>query len=271
MKISFIHLIYDSQQSDNSGKISGLISCTCSCLIIVCLFLFCACANTDKTARANDTITAVYTSEAMTIDGILSEKIWQKTQFILLLNNKTGNGISEKADQTKVRTCFNDSCFYIFFECNDADIWGHYTERDQHLWEEEAVEVFIDTDDERYNYIEIEVSPRNVLFDSYIIDPQNIDIAATKTFDLPGIQTSVFVKGTLENRDDKDESWNVEIAIPFSDLNNREKYASPDSLWRINFYRINRDRNKEPAGYAWSPTFGRFHKPSAFGVLKFAE
>ena len=240
-------------------------------LIVFLVCDFSACTDTNNTVASLDEIMALYTLSPIIVDGILDEQIWHRTQMVLLKNNKTGDAIEDVRNQTQVRTCFNETYIYISFVCYDADIWGDYSERDQHLWKEEAVEVFIDTDDEPNSYVEIEVSPNNVLFDSYIIDPQNIDIAATKKFDLPGIQTSVFVKGTMENRDDTDERWDVEIAIPISDLTQKEKYASCDSLWKINFYRINRDPDKDSEGYAWSPTFGRFHKPSAFGVLRFQK
>jgi len=213
---------------------------------------------------------ALRTHKAVFIDGKLDENIWRETRAILLKENESFSDIADSTRQTIVRICYDKLNLYLSFDCKDADIWGTFDQRDQHLWTEEAVEVFIDTDDNENDYVEIEVSPKNTLFDSYIIDPFNIDVPATSEFNLQGIRTAVSISGTLNQRNDEDTSWTVEISVPFTDLQksfDRGKIA--DTIWRINFYRINRDYGRIPENYAWSPTGGRFHKPSVFGILKF--
>jgi hypothetical protein len=236
-------------------------------ILLFCIFSAC----NDLSINQSDSlvITALYTNEIITIDGQLSEQIWQTSDRKILKVNKTGESVRDSTQQTWVRTAYDNDNLYVSFECNDADIWGTYDSRDQHLWQEEAVEVFIDTDQESHTYTEIEVSPRNILFDSFIVDPFNIDIEATKKYDLPGIQTAVDVEGTLDNRTDRDTSWTVEMAIPFKDIYLKDTPITTSTRWKINFYRINRDQDNESTGYAWSPTRARFHQPSAFGTLQF--
>ncbi|TFG72233.1 MAG: hypothetical protein E4H26_11315, partial [Flavobacteriales bacterium] len=148
------------------------------------------------------------------------------------------------------------------------DIWTTFTKRDEHLWEEEAVEVFIDVDDLPDNYVEIEVSPANVLFDSYITDPNHIDVPETARLDLKGIRTAVQVEGTLNQRDDKDTVWTVEIALPFEDLTTEHTNAITDQTEiKINFYRLDSNKGMPRGAYSWSPTEKSFHKPSVFGRL----
>lgn len=118
--------------------------------------------------------------------------------------------------------------------------------------------------------MEIEVSPANVLFDSYIVDPVNIDVPKTALFNLKGIKTAVVVSGTLNERDDKDDNWTAEIAIPFEDLaNEHNKDVTTATEIRINFYRLDENLGMERMYYAWSPTFARFHEPAYFGALTF--
>jgi hypothetical protein len=158
------------------------------------------------------------------------------------------------------------------FVCNDTDIWSPYTSRDQHLWNNDAVEVFIDTDTVPNTYVEIEVSPHNILFDSFITDPKNIDFEKTASFDLSGICTAVTVNGTMDIHEDKDRLWIAEMSIPFTNLVENFKGIEPGkTIWKINFYRINVDKGKKPEDYAWSPTYGSFHVPSHFGILTFGS
>lgn len=65
----------------------------------------------------------------------------------MLLENHFGNEVRESGLQTSVKACYNDSTLYFFFICHDTDIWTSFTQRDEHLWENDAVEIFIDVDD----------------------------------------------------------------------------------------------------------------------------
>lgn len=236
-------------------------------LIVSILFLLVQCAENKP---SDDNIEAIYTSESPIIDGLENDSIWQHMIPIVLKDNRSGNGAQESELQTYVKACYGDNTLYFFFRCNDSDIWTSFTQRDEHLWENEAVEIFIDVDDVPETYVEIEVSPANVLFDSYIVDTLNIDVSQTALFNLKGIRTAVAVSGTLNERDDTDDHWTVEVAIPFADLVNENiKEITTETEIRINFYRLDENQGKERMYYAWSPTNGRFHKPAYFGNLTF--
>lgn len=206
------------------------------------------------------------------IDGNLDDPAWQEAHPITLLDNNTGDSVKDTSVLTWLKTCYDDQNLYLAFTCNDPDIWGYYTSRDDYLWNEEVVEVFIDTDNDPNTYVELEVSPCNVLFDSFITNPDNIDFVTTAKFDLPDIKTAVTLVGTLNVQDDTDRKWIVEMAIPFKNLIQDYNYHNLTKLsWKINFYRINRDKNKNTEGFAWSPTYSGFHKPAKFGTLIFIK
>ncbi len=228
-------------------------------------YLFLSC----WTAKAQDyQIEAGFVANPPELDGNLEDSAWQIATQSVLKENSTGNQVQDPALVTYVMTCYDANNLYIAFLCQDPDIWSTFTQRDEYLWKEEAVEVFIDVDDIPENYVEIEVSPANVLFDSYIVDPDNIDVPATAMLNLSGIRTAVHVNGSLNKRGDSDKNWSVEIAIPFKDLiTERTKEITLETEIKINFYRLDHNRGSERGAYAWSPTGGGFHKPSVFGRL----
>lgn len=208
---------------------------------------------------------AVKTSTPIVVDGKLTETVYKKAARLYLRNSMNRERVAAPDYETYAQVAYDDSFLYVAFHCGDKDIHSSFTKRDEYLWKEEAVEVFIDTDDEPDDYVEIEVSPKNVLYDSYIVDPENIDIEETLKYNLKGIKTAVAVNGTVNSRSDADEGWTVEMAIPLAEI-------SPDfntmAKWKINFYRINQDDS--PLQYlSWSPTQGSFHRPGRFGTLIF--
>ena len=237
------------------------------CLLIIVSSIIWSCTRTRPPDAGERVIVALSSDAPVGIDGMLDDAVWSMTTGIVLKNSDTGDAVSDAASSTIAMVCTNGRRLVIAFVCNDRDIRSRFVNRDDHLWEDDAVEVFIDTDDDMRDYVEIELSPRNVVFDSFITDTLNIDVEATSAFDLPGIRTAVHVNGTVNAFEDVDKRWTAEIAIPMEELSPFPPGgASIDFTWRVNFYRVDRGENGV-VNHAWSPTYGRFHRPSRFGRL----
>jgi LmbE family N-acetylglucosaminyl deacetylase len=222
-----------------------------------------------KVIESNYIIEASPSEKSLKIDGKLDDPVYRIAKKYPLKNSMTKGEVIENGYQTYVQLAYDKNYLYVGFHCEDKDIFSSFTQRDEYLWQEEAVEVFVDTDSESHNYVEIEVSPNNVLFDSYIVDPFNIDVPATIPFNLKDIKTAVHVIGTTNNRQDEDEIWSVELAIPMDEIKSGFDIKNVSTYeWKINFYRINRD-DHGPQYMAWSPTQGSFHQPLKFGKIVF--
>ena len=205
----------------------------------------------DQPGKTNPSVVeALQATGPIVIDGNLSEEAWKKAEVILLNNNVTGDPILDENYQSLVRTCYDSDNLYIAFVNGDKNIFTSYTQKDEFLWQDEVVEVFIDGDPGVSTYLELEVSPTNVIFDSYITDTLDIDLVETPKFDIKGLQTAVMVNGTVNDSTDIDQDWTVEILIPLKEItkNRADGKIRPDE-YKINFYRINRD-SQGPNYYA---------------------
>jgi hypothetical protein len=95
-----------------------------------------------------------------------------------------------------------------------------------------------------------------------------------KRFDATGLQIETAVRGTLNERDDVDEGWSLEVAIPwenFEELSRRPPIAG--AVWEAN---LNRWDGVEPDRRMsiWSDPEQRTawpHVPSRFGEMVFTE
>lgn len=172
-----------------------------------------------------------------------------------------GSGLAQQ--QTRARVCFDQHALYVRFDCDDKDIWGHYTQRDEPLYDEEVVEVFLSPGSaDPIDYFEFEVSPNGVLLDVKAHNPtsQRADLELDFGWDCPGLRWQA-------GRNDVADHWWAVLVIPWAAV------ALPGPLpseWRANFYRIERPHQVEPEFSCWSPTLtdpADFHKPAYFGVL----
>jgi len=211
---------------------------------------------------------------SITVDGVLNEPVWKAAETIWLTDNLTG----EKPRQaTAVRLLWDDEYLYVSFDCQDSDAWSTYTEHDDPLYNEEVVEIFLDPSGLLRVYFELQVSPRNVSFDSLILNDggrsgegRGPNFQGVTMWTCRGMKHAVVVRGDPTRRGTNDEGWTVELAVPFSQLISAPHIPpAGGDTWRANIYRI--DHAAEYSEFtAWSPTgMHDFHVTEAFGRLVF--
>jgi hypothetical protein len=206
------------------------------------------------------------------LDGRMSDPLWKRAPAVSLVDTVYGG----PADQpTEVRLLVSATTLYIGFACADDYVWGTKTEPDSEIYREECVEVFLDPSGGLHRYCEIDVSPKNVVFDALILNPRTpaepgLPFAGRKDFHPQGLETRAHVEGDADRKGGA-RSWTVEYAIPLASLT--EAPQGPPragDAWRMNLYRIDAPEPGRQKFYAWNPT-GKidFHRPWRFGVLKF--
>jgi len=208
--------------------------------------------------------------QSITVDGKLDEAAWQNAVSTGLFVNTMTGGPVEQA--TNAKLLWDEQNLYVAFQIVDSDIWGTLEKHDDKLWTQEAAEVFLDPDADGKTYVELQVSPRNVTFDSWLPAYRQNDNAWDS-----GMQTAVQVSGTVNQRDDHDQGWTVEMRVPMSAVRGRletVKGVPPmvGTEWRANFFRLDHPNGKQQTGSSWSPPLvGDFHALDKFGTLVFAD
>jgi len=210
-------------------------------------------------------------SNPIRIDGLLEEREWAEIQsirdFVSCID------ADPNVEKTEAKISWDNERLYIAFKCYDSDIKSTFKNRDDPIYEEEVVEVFIDPNCDLKTYYEINVSPRNVVYDALIFNPEGTrsGMRVDVEWNCEGIETAVKIHDAQEGDVCGKQVWTVEIAIPFASLDEASSIPPSDGdVWRINLYRIERSPRYELI--SWSPTLRpNFHVPSAFGRIIFKE
>ena len=176
---------------------------------------------------------------------------------------------------TRVRLTGGRDALWLRFDVADERPWHTMTRRDDRLWEEEVVEVFLDPDGGGHHDAELEISPANIVCDLVVVRPWP-DLLSDPAWHVQGLQTRVVPFRDVAAGPD---GWTATAAIPWAALRSLPCAAAlpprPGDEWRFNVYRIKRPHgparpDHEVVYAAWSPTGGpSFHVPEAFGVLAF--
>ncbi|AEI66060.1 carbohydrate-binding family 9-like protein [Corallococcus macrosporus] len=203
-------------------------------------------------------------SQAPTIDGVLDDAAWKQARPVVLRRSFDG---SAPRLRTEARLVHDGAFLYVAFDLDDPDVWGTLRERDDPIYEEEVVEIFLDANADGRTYNELQVSPHNVIFDAYFpARRQGMD----RSWD-SGMTSAVKVRGTLDDASDRDEGWSVELRIPFDRLAEVPHLPPrPGDRWRFNLYRLEHHDRRTVEGQSFSPLFvGDFHALPRFGWLVF--
>jgi hypothetical protein len=207
---------------------------------------------------------------AITVDGKLDEKQWASSPKAEL------SAFADGEFSTDARVFYTKDALYIGATLQDSEIWGDFTERDSDTWTQEVFEVFLDVDGDNADYLELQVTPRNVVFDANFKKrlgrgegSRTDQINAARAWNMEGLETAVAVDGTL-NAPGEDKAWTIEMKIPFATTPGLSAPPKPGDTWALNLYRFDRPGKKGARAYAWSTgPRGDFHEVSKFGVLTF--
>jgi hypothetical protein len=195
------------------------------------------------------------------VEADLASWIWDEIPALPPFILADGSGPAKQ--QTVTRVCSDSEALYVRFDCDDPDIWGSYTWRDEPIYVEEVVEIFLGPGRANLTrYYELEISPNGVLFDASIYNPtsRRADLEINTGWDCPGLRWHA-------ERNDAAHHWWAVLVVPWAAV------APPGDfplIWRANFYRIERPRGAIPEFSCWSPTMTEpadFHKPAYFGTL----
>jgi len=168
-----------------------------------------------------------YCEKAPSIDGSVNDAEWEGSASIpslIIPSNKTK---AEKYDRipTEMKLFWDEDYLYLAYKCVDPEIYANLTKHDDALCKQDVCEAFIDQIGDSMQYIEIQVSPNNVVFDKLFVlsappvySPDRLlsskfrerDLWEMTEWNCEGLKTAA---GRLE-KDGKVVGWTVEMAIP---------------------------------------------------------
>jgi hypothetical protein len=172
--------------------------------------------------------------------------------------------------KTAARLLWDAQALYVGFDADDADVTARFLQRDDPTYRDDAVEIFINPDPKQEAlYYGFEMNARGVLYDYLNYNSRTL----FKRFDATGVTIASAVRGTLNVREDIDNGWGLEVAIPWTNFEELSRPPLDGTVWKAN---VNRWDGVEPKRRMsiWSDpqnTTSWPHVPSRFGEIVFRE
>lgn len=256
--------------------------------------------------------TCYRTKDPVPVDGHLEAPPWSQVprsdRFVDLVDGRPA------LLDTRIAMAWDESALYTAFWIEEPNIEAHFAERDDRIYLENDVEVFIAGLDCYYEfqinalgtiyevfYIWQEAYKRGSRFDcpQFDLSSGDVDVLggfqdsmrygmhprgarwAFRKWDFPGLQTAVYLDGSINDPSDIDRGWRVEIAFPWTGIRilhpNQEFPPHNGDTLRMDFSRFQKwiinGREVEPhPGWALN-RHGIYdsHIPECFSYIHFSE
>lgn len=231
--------------------------------------------------------TAYRTASRIQIDGRLDESVWQRAprspRFIDII---TG---ARAIHDTRAMVVWDEENLYVAYQIEEPFVHAKFKNHNDPIYYDNDVEFFIAGRDA---YYEFEINAYNTSYEVFFIwndayqsggFAQAPEFARAKlqpfngvgfkshprggrlgnfSWTFPGMQTAVSIDGTVNQDDDRDRGWTVELAFPWRGLEwlaKAERRPLPPregDVWRMDFSRFNTYKaappDKDSGGWVWS-------------------
>jgi uncharacterized repeat protein (TIGR03806 family) len=206
------------------------------------------------------------------IDGRAEEPAWQQAQPIGPFRrpwDKQAPGPARTA--TEARLLWDDQFLYFFADLEDHDLFADILEPDGRTWLNDVFELFFWPDPQREPYYEFQVNAAGTKLDIYFARP-GVPFEEARRDGTFAWETAVVRRGTLVQRDDRDEGWSVEGRIPWSDFARTGGRPAPGATWRFALCRYDYTAGQAPELSTCAPLARPdFHRREDYAVLRFVS
>ena len=227
--------------------------------------------------RATNTIVA---------DGKLSEPTWRAAPWTLDFVDIEGDTNAVPRLRTRAKMLWSYTNLYVAAELEEPHVWGRQKGRGADPAADNCFIIFIDPDGDGHTYYEIAINALGAVGTSLHDKPPKDGGASIDLSQFTGLRAGVRVNGSVNSAADRDESWTIEVTIPWLELAlyaGRECPPSNGDQWRVNFCRVEWTAEKvgtryrkvegSPASlWVWSPQGVRdMQRPEKWGCVQFSR
>ena len=210
-----------------------------------------ATAQVGVTTRSVRSAAVTATDVEITIDGFLTEEIWQSAPTIGALIQREPNTGAEPTELTRV-TLLNDADYlYIGVMAYDSEpemIVAQDMTRDAMLRDEDRIEILLDTYSDRSNAYYFATTPAGALVDGLLFANGQSNLAWDAIWNVRTRRTS--------------DGWSAEFAIPFKSLT----FPAGSTEWGFNISRMVQ-RKQEESRWAGARLQTQFFQVSEAGEI----
>ncbi len=219
------------------------------------------------------------------VDGALTDPAWQLAPWTDFFVDIEGEFRPAPRFTTRAKLLWDSHALYIGATLQEPHVWAALTDPLQPVFRDNDFEVYLDPDGDNHNYYELGLNALATRCETTLAKPHKDGGPALRGTGIAGLQLAVRVSGTLNNPEDADGGWSIEIVLPWAGFARYHALNLPPEhgdLWRMNLGRVewrhmvvNGAYRQVPdaaeENWVWSPQgVVNMHRPETWGYLQFS-
>lgn len=211
----------------------------------------------EPVAAAPATI-APRSAEAPKIDGKIDEAVWEAVEWQGGQFTELNRPAHVLEAQTRFKIVHDAEALYIAVRLDEPNMAGlvcNLTGRDDKIYNDDCVEIFLDANRDRSTHFQLVANAAGVVYDSEV---RQGGVVHDNTWNAKGLRVATG-RGA--------DHWTVEMALPFVAL---QLDGASRGDWGFNVARERQAGGKTELG-SFTPLTGGFHQPSLFSLLRLAD
>lgn len=211
----------------------------------------------------------------ITLDGKADEPAWKAAEtldnFVPYWLTTPEKPARKPYTKASARLLWDDEFLYFHCDMEDADLFADVLEQDGECWNNDVFELFFKPSELKPAYYEFEVTPANTHFDMFVPKREVENFLKWAKASAFGWKTKVDLRGTLNDRKDRDRGWSVEGRIPWSDFEPTGGRPAMGDRWKFTLCRYDYSVDfAEPELSATAPlTKKDYHHTADYSTLIF--
>ncbi len=228
----------------------------------------------------------------ITIDGVISPEEWDLIPWSSEFVDIEGDKQPKPYLRTRFKMTYDDEGLYIATLLEEPHVWANITEHDAVIFQDNDFEIFLNPTNDTHNYLEYEVNALGTEWDLYLSKPYRDEgNVVLNNWEFIGMKSAIYVDGTLNDPNDKDISWSLEVFFPWNSIyqvmRGKEKPTAGEQI-RVNFSRVQWETEVQEDKYVkvpikgeekirehnwvWAPTgVIDIHRPEYWGFVQFSD
>ncbi|MEM9329514.1 MAG: carbohydrate-binding family 9-like protein [Bacteroidota bacterium] len=254
--------------------------CLRSALVFATIIIsYCALGQDTQLVLGQQPVFSVHKAQtALVIDGRKDETDWERAMSRRL---EYFYRVDQPSDQqnTTFRMLWDEENLYVFFELEDQYLTVRETERDGQPYFDDCAEIFLipapDSLDTHFGFeLNLNLASNDfVYFNDYYEGSDAVLFAFN-----PEFQAAITYDGTINNNQDTDQGWTLEMAIPLDIFRSLSQEAPPVAGTQWAFLAVRQDRNDNTGNRRSTSTLfpiydisKNVHQVNRFGLMEFVE
>ena len=102
------------------------------------------------------------------VDGKDNEQDWSRAPWTEDFTDIVTGAAAEANKRARCKMLWDSAFLYVYAECSEQDIWASLTKQDAPVFQDNALEIFINPDGSTFNYFEFQINANETVWDLFM-------------------------------------------------------------------------------------------------------